>query len=98
MKRVCGDFVTMVAMLMVLMMASKEVYVMSGEDCNMLELMPCKPAVISSAQPTEACCSMVKSQIQCYCVYMKSPTFKHYVTPQVTKKISTACSVKIPEC
>lgn len=98
MRRVCGDFVMVVAMLVVLLMASKEVCVMSQQGCDITELRPCLPAVTSPAQPTEICCSKLKSQTQCFCKYLKDPAFSHFATPEVTQKLTTACGIKIPKC
>ncbi|KAJ0041926.1 hypothetical protein Pint_18726 [Pistacia integerrima] len=98
MKRVCCAFVLVVAMLVVLFMASKEVCVTSEAACNPTELMPCLPAVTSPAKPTELCCDKLKSQMQCLCGYLKDPSFGHLVDSHVAQKFSTVCGVSMPKC
>ncbi|WMV18174.1 hypothetical protein MTR67_011559 [Solanum verrucosum] len=85
-----------IAMLVILL---GELLVVESVTCNVMELVPCAPAIISGQlPPSEACCAKLKEQVPCLCGYLKDPTLKPYVDSPNAQKVFQACGVTIPKC
>lgn len=81
-----------------LTLVSGPLYVAEAVDCNVIELLPCLPAITTPAPPTEECCAKLKEQEPCLCGYLKDPQYSKYISLPGAQKISTACGVPFPQC
>ncbi|XP_051116935.1 non-specific lipid-transfer protein 2-like [Andrographis paniculata] len=81
-----------------LIIISGEVASSDAATCSILQLLPCKAALFSTAKPTTKCCTTIKQQVanKCVCKYLKNPSFKKYAAK--AKTIFSACKIKIPKC
>uniref|UniRef100_A0A5K0Y106 Bifunctional inhibitor/plant lipid transfer protein/seed storage helical domain-containing protein n=1 Tax=Nymphaea colorata TaxID=210225 RepID=A0A5K0Y106_9MAGN len=66
-------------------------------DCNVVELSPCAGAY-EGGPPTSECCSVLKTQKSCYCVYARDPTYGPIIYSATGKRIANACGIAFPSC
>ncbi|AQK58016.1 Non-specific lipid-transfer protein 2 [Zea mays] len=66
--------------------------------CDPKPLVVCDPAFMDGAKPAAACCSTLRAQEACLCVYAKDPKFAKYINNPNTAKTFTSCGIAIPKC
>uniref|UniRef100_A0ACD5TJ96 Uncharacterized protein n=2 Tax=Avena sativa TaxID=4498 RepID=A0ACD5TJ96_AVESA len=68
------------------------------QQCVPGKLFACSSALLKGAKPTESCCSNLKSQQDCFCMYAKNPLLSPYVNSPNARKTLTSCGITIPTC
>ncbi|KMZ75632.1 hypothetical protein ZOSMA_112G00480 [Zostera marina] len=71
---------------------------LSADNCQIAQFEPCIPALTSTAQPSNACCSSLHGKNECYCQLKNTPIFQRYYSPSTAHKIASACRMSIPHC
>lgn len=66
--------------------------------CNVMELSPCAPAIISSQPPSSACCAKLNKHKPCLCGYLKDPNLKPYINSPNAKNVYKTCGIPYPKC
>ncbi|WOL07205.1 hypothetical protein Cni_G15943 [Canna indica] len=64
--------------------------------CSIAQLTPCAAAILSSAEPSSACCSRLQEQSSCLCEYKNDPSLSIYFT--AGQKVAAACKITVPSC
>ncbi|GKC36238.1 non-specific lipid-transfer protein 2-like protein [Tanacetum coccineum] len=93
--KICS-LVALCALLFVVLMS--QVPSTDAANCNYMDLMVCADAISSPRPPSTGCCSKVKEQRSCFCEYLRNPTLRQYVTPQVAQRVAGQCHVALPNC
>uniref|UniRef100_A0ACD5TNE9 Uncharacterized protein n=1 Tax=Avena sativa TaxID=4498 RepID=A0ACD5TNE9_AVESA len=71
---------------------------MAEQQCVPGKLMVCSRALLGGEKPTESCCSNLKAQEGCFCMYAKNPLLSPYVNSPNASKTLTSCGITIPTC
>ncbi|KAK4733412.1 hypothetical protein R3W88_007673 [Solanum pinnatisectum] len=93
-----GSSIFAIFFIAILVILLGEVLVVESVTCNVMELVPCSPAIISGQPPSEVCCAKLKEQVPCLCGYFNDPTLKPYVGSPNAQKVFQTCGVPIPKC
>ncbi|KAM0823379.1 hypothetical protein ACQ4PT_048666 [Festuca glaucescens] len=67
-------------------------------ECDPLALRPCVPVILLDAPPSRACCAKLRQERRCLCKYAKNPYLGRYINSQSSKKVASACRVRVPRC
>ncbi|XP_031477659.1 non-specific lipid-transfer protein 2 [Nymphaea colorata] len=70
----------------------------SSVTCDPTKLSSCLAAIQGSSPPSHACCSGLKVQRSCFCLYMKNPTLRMMIMSPKSRKIASYCRVPFPRC
>ncbi|KAM3390584.1 hypothetical protein ACQJBY_012279 [Aegilops geniculata] len=62
------------------------------------KLLPCNPAVKEGKVPSALCCSNLRAQEECLCLYMNDPRYQPYFMGPGTGKTITSCGIPVPYC
>jgi len=70
----------------------------SAQQCNPTQLAVCAPAVINGSPPTASCCSNLRAQEPCFCLYARNPAYRSYINSPNARRTLTTCGIAIPNC
>ncbi|XWS15324.1 hypothetical protein CRYUN_Cryun35bG0086100 [Craigia yunnanensis] len=66
--------------------------------CNFMELSPCLDAIMSSRPPSDICCSRLREQMPCLCVFLTDPSLQQFLNDPNTERVAIDCGVVYPNC
>uniref|UniRef100_A0A453D7T0 Bifunctional inhibitor/plant lipid transfer protein/seed storage helical domain-containing protein n=1 Tax=Aegilops tauschii subsp. strangulata TaxID=200361 RepID=A0A453D7T0_AEGTS len=67
--------------------------------CPPKKLLPCNPAVKEGKEePSALCCSNLRAQEGCLCLYLHDPSYQRYFGGAEPRKTITSCGIPIPYC
>ncbi|OEL24136.1 hypothetical protein BAE44_0014850 [Dichanthelium oligosanthes] len=70
----------------------------SAQQCDVVQLAVCAPAIISGEAPSAACCSNLRAQQGCFCQYARNPAYSGYINSPAARRALTTCGITIPHC
>ncbi|XP_074369761.1 non-specific lipid-transfer protein 2-like [Apium graveolens] len=95
MKKASG----IITIFIVLAMVMVEVEVAAEVVCDVNSLHACLPVIKDpSLHPTTECCTNLKNQQPCFCIFLKDPKFQAYFDSPGATKLGSACAVHAPVC
>ncbi|CAH8359331.1 unnamed protein product [Eruca vesicaria subsp. sativa] len=97
MKASCTKPVLVTCTILLLLIVAQESRVAAVEQCNPMQLMPCKDAILNGSNPSNICCAKLKEQQHCVCQYMRNPNFKSFFNSPNAKMVATHCQCQ-PKC
>ncbi|KAL5210872.1 hypothetical protein ABZP36_006495 [Zizania latifolia] len=66
--------------------------------CDAGQLAPCVGAIAGGAPATAACCSGLRAQQGCLCLFAKDPRYARYVNSPNARRTVASCGFSIPSC
>jgi len=63
--------------------------------CDPLQLSVCAGAIMSSQQPSSACCAKLREQRPCLCQYYNDPALAQYVNSPGARRVASTCQVSV---
>ncbi|KAF7011670.1 hypothetical protein CFC21_025953 [Triticum aestivum] len=67
-------------------------------QCPPKKLLPCNPAVKKVKEPSALCCSNLRAQEGCLCLYLHDPRYQRYFGGADAGKTITSCGIPLPYC
>ncbi|XP_051140857.1 non-specific lipid-transfer protein 2-like [Andrographis paniculata] len=68
-------------------------------NCSSLEMTVCTATLIARRQAlTPECCDKLMEQRPCMCSYKRDPNLRQYFGSSLTRKLTDACGVRMPDC
>ncbi|KAL4282076.1 hypothetical protein GQ457_03G003810 [Hibiscus cannabinus] len=84
-------FVALCVVAVAVVVFSSETRMTEAAVCDLLQLDPCTPALVSVA-PSAECCSKLKEQQPCLCEQLKNSAFGQFVKSPNAKKVAAICN------
>ncbi|KAK4733414.1 hypothetical protein R3W88_007675 [Solanum pinnatisectum] len=93
-----GSSIYAIFFIAILVILLGELLSIEAVTCNVMELSPCAPAIISSQSPSSACCAKLNKQKPCLCGYLNDPNLKPYINSPNAQNVYKTCGVPTPKC